>query len=329
MVGRAPQQSGERIAAERHNRGQRTRGPRCGRNGRHSRESWPGWQRRRPARRGLRHDASELTAVLKQRRKLLLTDHRWWSQPELRWLGMSRHVCDRRPQPRLAAGQRWPTKTISLQQAAPRSTRSRRPVGLPSDRPAGARAAPQRLCLRIGAYEVAPPLTRTTAASKITNTGATLNALGRERRSHDRRVRIRHQHEVRQDRGRQGRFRGDVRGRAGEDRQAQAGHRVPLSRRGPTMDGTATGADGSFRTTSAPMLSRLKLKPSPFSTKGAGTTISYTDSEPATTTFEIVRGAAATARRSGRSPTRTPAAPTRVAFSGRFDGVSSSRAGTR
>jgi hypothetical protein len=67
-------------------------------------------------------------------------------------------------------------------------------------------------------------------------------------------------------------------------------YRVTVS----SMDGTATGTDQTFITSSTPVLRSLKLKPARFAAAGpkasprTGTTITYTDSQVASTRFTVL-----------------------------------------
>lgn len=54
-----------------------------------------------------------------------------------------------------------------------------------------------------------------------------------------------------------------------------------------TMDGTATGGDVTFKTSIVPSISGLKIKPATVGTAGA--TVTYSDTQPATTTFVVQR----------------------------------------
>jgi hypothetical protein len=142
----------------------------------------------------------------------------------------------------------------------------------------------------IGAYEVAAPAATTLAATKLTNTTATLNGAvtpnaGVAFVAFEYGTSIKYGTPVRV---------GGVSGVTSVPvvaviRQLNADttyhYRVTVA----TMDGSQTGADKTFKTTSIPSLAKLKLKPSRFSATGKGATISYTDTEAATTTFKILR----------------------------------------
>jgi CSLREA domain-containing protein len=54
-------------------------------------------------------------------------------------------------------------------------------------------------------------------------------------------------------------------------------------------DGTIRGQDRTFKTTNRPTLTRLSVKPAAFRAGGSGATITYVDSEAATTTFTVLR----------------------------------------
>ncbi len=185
-----------------------------------------------------------------------------------------------------------PTKTISLQPGSAAIDRvPSTDAGCPATDQRGV-PRPSGSACDIGAYEVAPPLARTTAAIKVTNTGATLNALVTPNAGPT---------TVTFDYGTSTKYSTFV-ARPGVSGVTQVAIAAILGRLKPdttyhyqvrltTMDGTAIGADRTFTTTSTPVLSKLKLNPSRFATdRKGGTTISYTDTEAATTTFEILRG---------------------------------------
>lgn len=54
-------------------------------------------------------------------------------------------------------------------------------------------------------------------------------------------------------------------------------------------DGTAKAQDRTFKTKSRPALSKLSVKPVAFRASGSGATISYSDTDPGTTTFTVLR----------------------------------------
>ncbi len=177
-----------------------------------------------------------------------------------------------------------PTETISLQ---PNSAAFDQipPTGAgcqPTDQRGVPR--PSGSACDIGAYEVAPPTAETTAATEITAAGAQLNS------------------EVTPDAGpattsvifdygtttKYGKTK-DVKGISGVVK-VPADATIKGLRPGTTyhdrvvittLDGTATGADKTFKTKPVPALSALKVK---------GSTASYRDSQAATTYFKLLRG---------------------------------------
>ncbi|HET7051990.1 MAG TPA: fibronectin type III domain-containing protein [Solirubrobacteraceae bacterium] len=56
-----------------------------------------------------------------------------------------------------------------------------------------------------------------------------------------------------------------------------------------TPDGTAKAQDRTFKTSTHPALTNLSVKPASFRASGAGATITYIDTDPATTTFTVLR----------------------------------------
>ena len=54
-------------------------------------------------------------------------------------------------------------------------------------------------------------------------------------------------------------------------------------------DGTAKAQDRTFKTSTHPALTNLSVKPAAFRASGAGATIAYIDTDPATTTFTVLR----------------------------------------
>jgi CSLREA domain-containing protein len=54
-------------------------------------------------------------------------------------------------------------------------------------------------------------------------------------------------------------------------------------------DGTAKGQDRTFKTKTRPALTKLSVKPVAFRASGPGATLSYSDSDPGTTTFTVLR----------------------------------------
>jgi hypothetical protein len=173
------------------------------------------------------------------------------------------------------------TKTISLQPGSAAINQ------IPSTG-AGCPATDQRGVPRpsgsacdIGAYEVAPPLAQTTAVTKVTNTDATLSALVTPNAGPT---------IVVFDYGTSTKY-GKTVAVSGVSGVTPVAALAKIGKLEPdttyhyrvvvaTMDGSATGADRTFATTSIPALSRLKV---------SGSQITYHDSEAAQTTFKIVR----------------------------------------
>jgi hypothetical protein len=135
----------------------------------------------------------------------------------------------------------------------------------------------------IGAYEVAPPTATTGKATKVGNTNATLNATVTPNAGPSAVVAF--------DYGTTTKYGktvtlSNVSGVAPAAVMAaitnlKAGttyhYRITVT----TIDGSATGSDQTFTAGSAPALSKLRVK---------GTTITYTDSQAATTKFKVIRG---------------------------------------
>jgi hypothetical protein len=98
-----------------------------------------------------------------------------------------------------------------------------------------------------------------------------------------------------------------------------------------SADGATNGADRTFTTTAAPALTSLKLRPKRFApalsgasiarTRKVGTTVSYSDSQAATTTFTVFRVLGRKRVKSIGSFTHSDAAgPNRFTFTGRVAG---------
>jgi len=54
-------------------------------------------------------------------------------------------------------------------------------------------------------------------------------------------------------------------------------------------DGTSRGQDRTFKTSTHPKLTGLSVKPAAFRARGPGATVAYSDTDPATTTFTVLR----------------------------------------
>ena len=54
-------------------------------------------------------------------------------------------------------------------------------------------------------------------------------------------------------------------------------------------DGTVKAQDRTFKTKARPALSKLAVKPVAFRASGSGATVSYSDTDPGTTTFTVLR----------------------------------------
>jgi CSLREA domain-containing protein len=93
-------------------------------------------------------------------------------------------------------------------------------------------------------------------------------------------------------------------------------------------DGTIRGQDRTFKTSIRPTLRKLSVKPAAFRASGPGATISYVDSESATTTFTVLRCAKPLARgarcarfvKAGSFSHRDRAGANKVALRGRIGG---------
>jgi CSLREA domain-containing protein len=140
----------------------------------------------------------------------------------------------------------------------------------------------------IGAYEVAGPAATTDPATKMTRTGAVLNATVTPNAGGSTIVFAY---------GTTTKY-GAKTTVTGTEGVTPAPVSVTVSKLKPnttyhyrvtitTMDGTATGEDKTFKTSLVPSITGLKIKPS--TVTSAGSTISYGDTQPATTTFVVQR----------------------------------------
>ena len=146
----------------------------------------------------------------------------------------------------------------------------------------------------IGAYEVAPPTAKTTAATALSNTDATLNATVTPNAGAATTT-------VQFEWGTTTKY-GKTKDASGIGGVVAVPAAVSIGKLKPdttyhyrvlvtTMDGSATGEDRTFTTKAAPALSRLRLTPARFSATGKSAKVSYNDTEAATTTFEVLRRA--------------------------------------
>jgi hypothetical protein len=140
----------------------------------------------------------------------------------------------------------------------------------------------------IGAYEVAGPIAATDAATKITKTSAQLNATVTPNAGGSQIV---FAYGTTTKYGSKATING-IEGVTSVPAAAVVSklkpnttyhYRVTIT----TMDGTATGADQTFRTTLVPTITGLTIKPSTIGKSGA--TITYNDTQAATTTFVVQR----------------------------------------
>jgi CSLREA domain-containing protein len=178
----------------------------------------------------------------------------------------------------------------------------------------------------IGAYEVAPPVAKTNPATKVTNTAATLvgtvtpNAGSATVYFNYGKTLKYGSHTGAQHLG--GVLATKFTAAVGKLKPNTTYHYQVVV---VAMDGTSRGADETFKTSLAPAISHLQIRPAAFRAS-AGTTISYSDSRAASTTLAILRCTRTKGRsctgyaRVGKLSHNDKRGHNKVRFSGRLGG---------
>jgi hypothetical protein len=184
----------------------------------------------------------------------------------------------------------------------------------------------------IGAYELAPPVAKTGAATKTSTTGATLNGVVTANAGT---ASVAFQYGTSTSYGSASQIQ-QVGGVSPTAFSAKLQHLKPNTVYhcrlvAVTMDGSSYGADVKFTTSTVPAISHLTISPRTFRAAGAGAgsgrtaaTIAYRDSRRATTTLVVLRcvkrrGHACTRySRAGRFIHADSAGRNRIRFSGRI-----------